>query len=606
MAVIVQKFGGTSVADTDRIQAAAKRALDAQAQGNQVVMVVSAMGKSTDHLVNLAGELTETPPARDMDMLLSTGEQVSVALMSMAIHEMGGKAVSMTGSQLGIATDGNHTKAKILSINSEKIRQKLDDGNIVVACGFQGVNSAGEITTLGRGGSDTSAVALAAALRPSQCLIHTDVDGVYTTDPRLESRASKFSEVSFEEMLELAGMGAGVMHSRSIEIGKRFGIPIYVRSSFDEKPGSWIFTDDQTPRRAVAGAALLRNECRVTVFKVPDRPGAARTIFSKIARKNVAVDMIVQNVADDGTTDISFTVQKGDFPDTIAAAKEASSEIGAGGIDFENDVAKISVVGLGMADTPGVAAKMFKTLANAKINILMITTSEIKVSVLVSQADAAAALGVVHSAFGLHELSDEGAEERLVRFATGDAASSEEPTKQLDMATSPGDDGRHLEQVTMESISVHSGQSLIKIGAVPDEPGFAATVFAKIGQAGINVDMIVQDAGTNGKTNIGFTVERDDFERCVALLEKIAPNSGIGPVSSLRDISKLSVAGIGLRSHTDIADRLFNSLADGGVNVALINTSEVRINVIVRLAEAETARKALEQEFDDVLVGVQE
>jgi aspartate kinase len=605
VAVIVQKFGGTSVADTDKIRAAAKRALDAQAQGNQVVMVVSAMGKSTDQLVNLAGELTETPPARDMDMLLSTGEQVSVALMSMAIHEMGGKAVSMTGSQLGIATDGNHTKAKILSISTERIRAKLDDGHIVVACGFQGVNSAGEITTLGRGGSDTSAVALAAALRPSQCLIHTDVDGVYTTDPRLESRASKFSEVSFEEMLELAGMGAGVMHSRSIEIGKRFGIPIYVRSSFDEKPGSWIYTDEQTPRRAVAGAALLRNECRVTVFKVPDRPGAARTIFSKIARKNVAVDMIVQNVADDGTTDISFTVQKGDFPDTIAAAKAASNEIGAGGIDFENDVAKISVVGLGMAETPGVAAKMFLTLADAGINILMITTSEIKVSVLVSQNDAADALGVVHTAFGLNELSDDGAEERLARYKTGDDA-PEEPTTQLDMATSSDDGGRHLEQVTMESISVHSGQSLIKIGAVPDEPGFAATVFGKIGEANINVDMIVQDAGTNGKTNIGFTVEREDFDRCVALLEEIAPNSGIGPVSSLRDIAKLSVAGIGLRSHTDIADRLFNSLADAGVNVALINTSEVRINVIVRLNEAEMARNALEQEFDDVLVGVQE
>ena len=605
VAVIVQKFGGTSVADTDKIRAAAQRALDAQAQGNQVVMVVSAMGKSTDHLVDLAGELTETPPARDMDMLLSTGEQVSVALMSMAIHEMGGKAVSMTGSQLGIVTDSHHTKAKILSISTERIRAKLDDGFIVVACGFQGVNSAGEITTLGRGGSDTSAVALAAALRPSQCIIHTDVDGVYTTDPRLEKRASKFSEVSFEEMLELAGMGAGVMHSRSIEIGKRFGIPIYVRSSFDEKPGSWIYTDEQTPRRAVAGAALLRNECRVTVFKVPDRPGAARTIFSKIARKNVAVDMIVQNVADDGTTDISFTVQKGDFPDTIAAAKVASKEIGAGGVDFENDVAKISVVGLGMVDTPGVAAKMFKTLADVGINILMITTSEIKTSVLVSQADANAALSAVHTAFGLHELSDDGAEERLTRFNTGDSA-SEEMTVQLDVAT-PDDGGdRHLEQVTMESISVHSGQSLIKIGAVPDEPGFAATVFGKIGEAGINVDMIVQDAGTNGKTNIGFTVERVNFDRCVALLEKIAESSGIGPVSSLRDIAKISVAGIGLRSHTDIADRLFNSLADANVNVALINTSEVRINVIVRLAEAETARKALEQEFDDVLIGVHE
>ena len=609
MAVIVQKFGGTSVADTDKIRAAAKRALDAQAQGNQVVMVVSAMGKSTDHLVDLAAELTETPPARDMDMLLSTGEQVSVALMSMAIHDMGGKAVSMTGAQLGIATDNHHTKAKILSISSETIRRKLDEGNIVVACGFQGVNAAGEITTLGRGGSDTSAVALAAALRPSQCIIHTDVDGVYTTDPRLESRASKFSEVSFEEMLELAGMGAGVMHSRSIEIGKRFGIPIYVRCSFNENRGSWIYTDEQTPRRAVSGAALLRNECRVTVTRVPDRPGSARAIFSKIARCNVAVDMIVQNVADDGMTDISFTVQKGDFPDTITAAKAASKEIGAGGIDFENDVAKISIVGLGMVDTPGVAAKMFRTLADAGINILMITTSEIKTSVLVNQADAATALRAVHTAFGLDRLADDGADERLARYNTGDAAEGTVPTESashLQVAMDTQDDERGLEQVTMESISVHSRQSLIKIGAVPDEPGFAATVFGRIGEAGINVDMIVQDAGTGGKTNIGFTVERADFDRCVTLLEQMSRDSGLGPVSSIRDIAKISVAGIGLRSHTDIADRLFNSLADAKVNVALINTSEVRINVIVRLDEAETARKALEQEFDDVLVGVQE
>lgn len=606
MAVIVLKFGGTSVADTDKIRAAAKRALDAQAQGNQVVMVVSAMGKSTDHLVNLAAELTTTPPSRDMDMLLSTGEQVSVALMSMAIHEMGGKAVSMTGSQLGIATDSHHTKAKILSISSERIRSKLDEGNIVVACGFQGIDENGEITTLGRGGSDTSAVALAAALRPSQCIIHTDVDGVYTTDPRLESRASKFSEVSFEEMLELAGMGAGVMHSRSIEIGKRFGIPIYVRCSFNENQGSWIYTDEQTPRRAVSGAALLRNECRVTVSSVPDRPGAARTIFSNIARKNVAVDMIVQNVADDSkATDISFTVQKGDFPDTIAAAKAASQEIGAGGIDFENDVAKISIVGLGMVDTPGVAAKMFRTLADAGINILMITTSEIKTSVLVHQDDATEALKSVHTAFGLDQLRDDGAEERLTRFNTGDAAADESAVV-VNVATVGTDNERNLEQVTMESISVHRGQSLIMIGSVPDEPGFAATVFGAIGEAGINVDMIVQDAGAAGKTNIGFTVERDDVERCVDLLEKMAPNSGIGPVSSLRDIAKISVAGIGLRSHTDIADRLFNSLADAGVNVALINTSEVRINVIVRLEEAEQARHALEQEFDDVLVGDQE
>ncbi len=599
MAVIVQKFGGTSVADTDKIRAAAKRALDAQSQGHQVVMVVSAMGKSTDRLVDLAAELTEEPPSRDMDMLLSTGEQVSVALVSMAIHAMGGKAVSMTGSQLGIATDSHHTKAKILSIAGDQIREKLDSGHIVVACGFQGINEEGAITTLGRGGSDTSAVALAAALRPSQCIIHTDVDGVYTTHPRVAKDASKLPEISFEEMLELAGMGAGVMHSRSIEIGKRYGIPIYVRCSFNENTGSWIYTHAKTPRRPVSGAALLRNESRVTVLGVPDVPGAARTIFSGIAKKNVAVDMIVQNASDDdGRTDLSFTVQKGDFSDTLSAAKEAANELGASGIDFENDVAKISVVGLGMADTPGVAAKMFQTLADANINILMITTSEIKVSVLVAKDDADQALQTVHSAFGLPELgaSEAAASPDLVH----DSASPD--------SNSPADEaadrsGEHVEQVSMDAIRLHDGQSLVSITGVPDEPGFAARLFGEIAAAGINVDMIVQDAGVGGKANIGFTVEREQLHDCVSLLAKMTADQPLGAIASRREIAKLSVAGVGLRSHTDIADRLFNALANAEVNVALINTSEVLINVLVSLEDAEKAQAALKQEFADVLIG---
>jgi len=603
VAVIVQKFGGTSVANTDKIRAAARRALDAQAQGHQVVMVVSAMGKSTDHLVDLAGELTENPPSRDMDMLLSTGEQVSVALVSMAIHAMGGKAVSMTGSQLGIATDSHHTKAKILSIAGDRIREKLDSGHIVVACGFQGINQEGAITTLGRGGSDTSAVALAAALRPSQCIIHTDVDGVYTTDPRVVTDASKLPEISFEEMLELAGMGAGVMHSRSIEIGKRYGIPIYVRCSFNENPGSWIYTHANTPRRPVSGAALLRNESRVTVLGVPDVPGAARTIFSGIARKNVAVDMIVQNASDDGRTEISFTVQKGDFSDTLSAARAAADEIGATGIDFENDVAKISIVGLGMADTPGVAAKMFRTLADAGINILMITTSEIKVSVLVSKDDAERALQVVHQAFGLHELGAREADASPDLFATGDGDVAAEDLVQELEADAGDRSGENVEQVSMDAIRLHDGQSLVSIAGVPDEPGFAARLFGEIAAAGINVDMIVQDAGVGGKANIGFTVEREQLDDCVSLLDKLTADQSLGAITSRREIAKLSVAGVGLRSHTDIADRLFNALASAEVNVALINTSEVLINVLVSLDEAEKAQAALKQEFADVLIG---
>jgi aspartate kinase len=602
VAVIVQKFGGTSVADTDKIRAAAKRALDAQSQGHQVVMVVSAMGKSTDRLVDLASELTEEPPSRDMDMLLSTGEQVSVALVSMAIHAMGGKAVSMTGSQLGIATDSHHTKAKILSIAGDQIREKLDSGHIVVACGFQGINEEGAITTLGRGGSDTSAVALAAALRPSQCIIHTDVDGVYTTDPRVAQDASKLPEISFEEMLELAGMGAGVMHSRSIEIGKRYGIPIYVRCSFNENPGSWIYTHANTPRRPVSGAALLRNESRVTVLGVPDIPGAARTVFSGIAKKNVAVDMIVQNASDDdGRTDLSFTVQKGDFSDTLSAAKEAANELGAAGIDFENDVAKISIVGLGMADTPGVAAKMFQTLADAGINILMITTSEIKVSVLVAKDDAEQALQTVHSSFGLHELGASESAASPDLFHDSQASDSSSPAETPDETADRS--GEHVEQVSMDAIRLHDGESLISIAGVPDAPGFAARLFGAIAEAGINVDMIVQDAGVGGKANIGFTVERGQLDDCVALLEKLTADHSIGAITSQREIAKLSVAGVGLRSHTDIADRIFSALAVANVNVALINTSEVLINVLVSLSEAEQALEALKREFADVLTG---
>lgn len=601
MAVIVQKFGGTSVADTDKIRAAAQRALDAQRQGHQVVMVVSAMGKSTDRLVDLAAELTDNPPSRDMDMLLSTGEQVSVALVSMAIHAMGGKAVSMTGSQLGIATDSHHTKAKIRSIASSRIRDKLDAGYIVVACGFQGISDEGSITTLGRGGSDTSAVALAAALRPSQCIIHTDVDGVYTTDPRVASDASKLPEISFEEMLELAGMGAGVMHSRSIEIGKRYGIPIYVRCSFNENPGSWIYTHARSPRRPVSGAALLRNESRVTVLGVPDVPGAARTIFSGIAGKNVPVDMIVQNAGSDGRTDISFTVQKGDFSDTLSAARTAADELGATGIDFENDVAKISIVGLGMADTPGVAARMFQTLADAGINILMITTSEIKVSVLVARDDAENALRQVHSAFGLHELGQFEAAASLEYFPASDTAADQSGSSIGQNDDSADRSGEHVEQVSMDAIRLHDGQSLISIAGIPDEPGFAARVFGAIATAGINVDMIVQDAGAGGTTSIGFTVERQQLDDCVRLLEQLTAAGTPGAITSRRDIAKLSVAGVGLRSHTEIADRLFNALAAASVNVALINTSEVLINVLVGLEDAARAQTALKQEFADVL-----
>ena len=308
MSLIVQKIGGTSVADCEKIVAAARKAIRAQREGHQVVMVVSAMGKNTDVLVDLAQQVSDNPPAREMDMLLSTGEQVSVALMAMAIDALGSKAVSLTGAQIGIRTDSTHTKARIRSIETSRVKQLLDAGNIVIAAGFQGIDENLNITTLGRGGSDTTAVALAAVLDADTCEIYTDVDGVYTTDPRVLPEARRVPQIAYDEMLELASLGAGVMHSRSIEFAKKFGVPIHVRSSFTDIPGTLIVQDPESRTRLVSGAAITKREARITLAGVPDEPGISLELFRRIAAKAISVDMIVQNISSDGKANISFTV----------------------------------------------------------------------------------------------------------------------------------------------------------------------------------------------------------------------------------------------------------------------------------------------------------
>ena len=324
MSLIVQKFGGTSVANAEKIRVAARRAIRAQQNGNQVVMVVSAMGHQTDVLVDLAKQITDDPSGREMDMLLSTGEQVSVALMAMAIHSLGAEAVSLTGAQIGIRTDSSHTKARIQSISTDRMKKLLDDGKIVIAAGFQGIDEDFNITTLGRGGSDTTAVALAAVLNADACEIYTDVDGVFTTDPRLVAEARKMNRVSHDEILELASLGAGVMHSRSIEFGKKFDVPIHVcnSQSFSDEPGTVIGSDSESADRAVTGAALTKNEAEITIAGVPDHPGTSYAVFSKLAGVNVAVDMIVQNAGADGSADISFTVLEDDLPKALAAVEK--------------------------------------------------------------------------------------------------------------------------------------------------------------------------------------------------------------------------------------------------------------------------------------------
>ena len=403
MSLIVQKFGGTSVADIEKIRAAARKAIRAQHQGNRVVMVVSAMGKNTDRLLELADEIGPNPPAREMDMLLSTGEQVSVALVAMAITALGSSAVSLTGGQIGLQTDSSFSKARIQSISTDRIEKLLDDGHIVVAAGFQGIDDDMNITTLGRGGSDTTAVALAAVLGADACEIYTDVDGVYTTDPRLLPEARRVDVISYDEMLELASLGAGVMHNRSIEFAKKFDVPIHVRSSFSDSQGTMIVAEQESETAPVSGAAMTPDEARVTVLGVPDIPGKSLQIFSAIADRKIAVDMVVQNIGDGGKADVSFTVRRADLSMTLSALEPILDSIGADGITHDDNMSKVSVVGANMATQAAVACQMFRALADAGVNIQMITTSEIKISALVCRDQASQALRAVHQSFVLHE-----------------------------------------------------------------------------------------------------------------------------------------------------------------------------------------------------------
>ena len=589
MSIIVQKFGGTSVADSKKILAAARKAIRAQKEGNQVVMVVSAMGKNTDALIDLAKQITDEPPAREMDMLLSTGEQVSVALMAMAIHSLGHKAISLTGAQIGIMTDSIHTKARIRSISTERLREALDEGNIVIAAGFQGIDEAFNITTLGRGGSDTTAVALAAVLKADSCEIYTDVDGVYTTDPRLMPEARRTGRISYDEMLELASAGAGVMHNRSIEFAKKFGVPVHVRSSFSDNPGTMITCDPEAPGLAVCGAAKAKNEARVTVLGVPDRPGAALTVFSTVAAKNIAMDMIVQNVGAQGHADISFTVLRDDLPATLTAVEEAARQLGAEGVSYDDNVSKISVVGLGMATQTGVAEKMFRSLAERGINILMITTSEIKISVLVARQHAQEALRTVHEAFQLH-LTPPGADEidgGISGLARGN--NTAEIVARLE----------RMEALIVEDITLDQSQARVTVIELPDMPGLAAQVFDEIAEAGIVVDMIVQSVGREGHANISFTVSQEDLPEALKVAHELADLLGCPPPTSCPKVAKLSVFGIGMKSHTSVAIRLFQSLAAAGINVDMISTSEVRVNVVVDGQHGQQALEALEKEFAD-------
>ncbi len=403
--VIVQKYGGSSVATISRIKKIAKNIVNYKNKGYQVVAVVSAMGDTTDELLKLATKVNKKPAERELDLLLSTGEQVSSAVLAMAIQNLGYPAVAFTGFQVGIITDSAFTKARIIKINADRIKRELKQGKIVVVAGFQGMNLDMEITTLGRGGSDLTAVALAKSLDAEICEIYTDVEGVFTADPRIVPSARKISRISYDEMLELASLGAKVMQARSIEFAKKYGVRIHVRSSFHNKSGTIIMEEVKEMEDIyVTGVAVDKNEAKITICDVPDKPGIAAHIFSKISEKNINVDMIVQNVSRQGYTDVSFTVSKTDLPKTVEIAKKVAREISASDVVTDDKIAKVSVVGVGMRSHVGIAAKMFKALADNKINIEMISTSEIKISCVIRARHAEKAVRALHKAFELHKL----------------------------------------------------------------------------------------------------------------------------------------------------------------------------------------------------------
>jgi len=408
MALIVQKYGGTSVGSIEKIKAVAERVIETCRQGNQMVVVLSAMAGQTDGLITMAEEINREPDSRELDVLMSTGEQVSVALFAMAVKSLGYDARSLLGFQTAIHTDDLYGKAKIQDIEVDRIRRNLDAGRIVTVAGFQGVNARGDITTLGRGGSDTTAVALAAALDADVCEILTDVEGVYTTDPNVCRKARKMDFISYDEMLEMASMGAKVLEIRSVEFAKKFDVPIHVRSTFTNERGTMVVAETKDMEKiAVSGVAYNKNEARITIRKVPDQPGVASRIFDPVFRAGTVVDMIVQNTSQDGFTDLTFTVPKPDFYKTMKLVSDVGKDVGAEAVLGDEDIAKVSIIGVGMRVHAGIAKKMFAALANKNINILMISTSEIKISCVIEEKYTELAVRVLHDTFGLDHAKEE-------------------------------------------------------------------------------------------------------------------------------------------------------------------------------------------------------
>jgi aspartate kinase len=574
LGIIVQKFGGTSVADAECIKRAAAKAVRAKEQGHQVVVAVSAQAGMTDKLIALAHEITPDPDPREMDMLVSTGEQMSIALMCMTLHAMGHDAISLTGGQVGIETDGAHTKARIRRVKTEALRRELDRGRIIVVAGFQGKDEDDHITTLGRGASDLTAVALAAALHADMCEIYTDVDGIYTADPRVVSAAAKLDAVSHDEILELASVGAKVVQSRSVEVAKKFHVPLCVRSTFSDEPGTVVCGEvagfEEVP---VCGAAMSLKESRISITGLPDHPGVASKVVGSIGARNINLDMIIQSYPVAGKADMSFLVKTTDLREALVVSRRLAQDLGAEDVTYEEEIARVSVVGAGMIHHEGIAARMCLAIAEKGINVKMITTSEINISVVVDSSDGERALRAVHKAFDLDNLPKAipVTDRPTVSSLTGEEA---------------------MEGLHVQFVDSDRDQAELKVTGLADKPGQAARVLELLAEAGIILDIVLQNSCSSG---ISVTVKRGDIEKALQTLEALKPDMTNDPVIVSSDICKVSISGVGLRSHAGAASKVFGLLADAGINIKMIGTSEVKISVIVPEKDCDRAVEILNQ-----------
>tara|TARA_Y100001968_G_scaffold333874_1_gene400396 strand:+ start:9501 stop:11258 length:1758 start_codon:yes stop_codon:yes gene_type:complete len=565
MALLVQKFGGTSVGSVDRIKAVANKISTNKDEGNDLVIVVSAMGQTTDELSVLARKISKSPPQREMDMLLATGEQVSIALLSMALNELGTPAISMTGSQVGIVTESAHGRARILEVKTDRILNKLNDGKVVVVAGFQGtsVSSGGtsEITTLGRGGSDTTAVALATALNADACEIYTDVPGVLTTDPRKVKSAKLMSHLSCDEMLELASLGAAVLHPRAVELARNYGINLKVLSSWDDSPGTELTSKKRKAigreglelGRPVDGVELVENQAVIALSHIPDKPGIAAQLFENLSEGNINVDLIIQSTHEGNSNDITFTINRKNLVKATSLCKSILKEMG-GVFKSQDNMTKISISGAGIMGRPGIAAKLFDSLYRSGINLRLIATSEVKVSCVIDSSEGSKAIKAISNSFKLNNEQ---------------------------IAINPIISG--FGEPAVRGVALDPDQSQISVRKIPDLPGIASSICSILSDSCICLDTIVQSERQykNGERDISFTLKTSEK---ISAKKTLAPLMAKWPGSYLEDgpsINRISAVGSGMPAIAGTAAKMFRALADANINIVMIATSEIRTSCVV-------------------------